>query len=150
MRRIISLVDAVLIRGVQKVSEPLARLSLFLVFFWFGLLKVVGTSPAVGLVTEMFQQTFLVDWTTAGTFLIVLGIVEMLIGIFFVIPNFERITILVMLLHMATTFLPLVLLKDITWQSQWTPTLEGQYIIKNVVLIAMAIGIAANINPWRR
>lgn len=150
MSKLLAVVDAILIHSVQKVSMPLARLSLFVIFFWFGLLKVLGTSPANNLVTDLFHQTFLTDIMTAGTFLIVLGIAEMLIGIFFVIPHLERVAILVMILHMITTFLPLVLLPHLVWQMPWTPTIEGQYIIKNVVLVAMAIGIAAHLKPWRR
>jgi uncharacterized membrane protein YkgB len=86
----------------------------------------------------------------AGTFLIILGIAEMVIGIFFVLPHFERVAILIMLLHMVTTFLPIVLLPDVVWQMPWTPTIEGQYIIKNVVMVALAIGIASHIRPWRK
>lgn len=149
MHTILSAIDTVLIHGVRKISEPLARLSLFIVFFWFGILKVIGTSPAAGLVTELFNETFLAGWMTAGTFLIVLGVAEMIIGIFFVLPHFERAAIFIMLLHMVTTFLPIVLLPEVAWQMAWTPTLEGQYIIKNVVLVAMAIGIAAHLRPIR-
>ena len=149
MSKLLSAIDAVLIHGVRKISEPLARLSLFIVFFWFGILKVMGTSPAAGVVSELFHQTFLADMMTAGTFLVILGLAEMIIGIFFVLPHFERAAILIMILHMITTFLPLLLLQHVAWQSAWTPTLEGQYIIKNVVLVAMAIGIAAHLRPWR-
>ncbi len=150
MTRLLSIIDAILIHGVRRISEPLARLSLFIVFFWFGVLKVIGTSPAIGLVTELFNETFLADFMTAGTFVVVIGLIEMIIGIFFVLPHFERVAILIMILHMVTTFLPIIMLPDVAWQMPWTPTLEGQYIIKNVVLVAMAIGIAAHLRPLRR
>lgn len=149
MSKVLSIIDSTLIHGIRKVSEPLARLSLFVVFFWFGILKVIGTSPAAGLVTELFNGTFLANFMTAGTFIVVLGIAEMIIGIFFVLPHFERVAILIMILHMITTFLPLLMLPEVAWQMAWTPTIEGQYIIKNVVLVAMAIGIAAHLRPWR-
>ncbi|MBP6926009.1 MAG: hypothetical protein KBC22_03055 [Candidatus Pacebacteria bacterium] len=150
MEKIFMVIDAILIHSVRRISEPLARLSLFIVFFWFGILKVIGTSPAAGLVTALFNETFLAQFITAGTFLIILGIAEIVIGIFFVLPHFERVAILIMLLHMVTTFLPIVLLPDVVWQMPWTPTIEGQYIIKNVVMVALAIGIASHIRPWRK
>lgn len=149
MRHILNAIDAVLITFVQKISMPVARGALFAVFFWFGLLKVVGVSPAVGVVTALFEQTFLTTWMTSATFLIILGIVEMLIGLFFLVPKLDRLVILVMILHMITTFLPLILLPGMVWQMAWVPTIEGQYIIKNLVLIAVAIGIAAQLRPWR-
>ena len=49
---------------------------------------------------------------------------------------------------MITTAGPLVLLPSETWQSFFVPTLEGQYIIKNLVIIAAAIGIAAHLHPF--
>jgi len=150
MNTLLQAVDSVLIHFVKRISIPTARFSLFVVFFWFGILKVIGTSPATGLVVELFSQTFLATIMTADVFVIILGLAEMLIGIFFILPHFERVAILVMLLHMVTTVLPLFLLPDVAWQSSFTPTLEGQYIIKNVVLVALAIGVAAHIRPWRR
>jgi hypothetical protein len=51
---------------------------------------------------------------------------------------------------MFTTFGPLVLLTEETWQSFLVPTLEGQYIIKNLVIISTAIGIASHLHPIKK
>ncbi len=59
----------------------------------------------------------------------------------------ERLVIPLLALHMITTFMPLFLLPSITWAGFFVPTLEGQYIIKNLVIIAAAIGIAAQLHP---
>jgi hypothetical protein len=48
---------------------------------------------------------------------------------------------------MITTFMPLFLLTEETWSGFLIPTLEGQYIIKNLVVIAAAMGIAAHLEP---
>jgi uncharacterized membrane protein YkgB len=48
---------------------------------------------------------------------------------------------------MAIVCSPLVLVPEYTWQSFLVPTLEGQYIIKNMVIIAVAIGIASLTQP---
>ena len=54
-----------------------------------------------------------------------------------------------MALQMAGTFLPLILLPEITWRSFMVPTLEGQYIIKNLVLIAAAIVVGGTVRHTR-
>ena len=124
---------------------PLARFGLFVIFFWFGLLKVVGLSPASGLVQRLFETT--IPWMSFATFLVIFGLFEMLIGVLFLIRGVERIVIPLLLIHMITTFMPLFLLPQETWSGFMTPTLEGQYIIKNIALIAAAFGIAAHLHP---
>lgn len=140
-------VDSVLIRFFRKIFVPSARIGLFIVFFWFGLLKVIGLSPASGVVERLFEST--IPFMGFEAFLILFGIFECLIGILFLIKGLERLVIPLLLIHMVTTFGPLVFLPAETWQSFMVPTLEGQYIIKNVVLIAAAIGIAAQLRPVR-
>jgi uncharacterized membrane protein YkgB len=137
--------DIRLIHFFRNISIPLARCALFVIFFWFGALKVVGLSPAADLVKGLYEQT--IPFLPFATFYLLFALFECLIGILFLIPRAERIVLPLLLLHMVTTFLPLFLLPAITWQSFLVPTLEGQYIIKNVVIIATAIFIAANTNP---
>ena len=139
--------DTSLIIFFRKISIPVARFSLFVVFFWFGLLKVIGLSPASGLVQRLFENT--IPFITFHSFLIGFGLFECLIGILFLVRGAERIVIPLLLVHMITTFGPLVLLPSETWQRFLVPTLEGQYIIKNLVIIATGIGIAAHLHPFR-
>ena len=63
------------------------------------------------------------------------------------IKGAERIVLPLLLFHIGTTILPLFFLPNITWQSFMVPTLEGQYIIKNLVIIATAIGLVAHLHP---
>jgi hypothetical protein len=42
--------------------------------------------------------------------------------------------------------MPLVLLRGVVWQAAMVPSMEGQYIIKNVVIVALALSIGASIN----
>lgn len=141
----ISHADASLIHFFRRVSIPLARFGLFVIFFWFGLLKVLGLSPASGLVQALFENT--IHFMAFPTFLVLFGLFEMLIGILFLVRGVERIVIPLLFLHMITTFMPLFLLTQETWSGFMTPTLEGQYIIKNLALIAAAVGIAAHLHP---
>lgn len=140
--------DLELIHIFKKVSVPVARFGLFTVFFWFGLLKVIGVSPAGPMVEDLFNHTMPI--MHFGTFIVLFGLFECLIGILFLIRGAERIVIPLLFIHMVTTIMPLFLLTDMTWSGFLVPTLEGQYIIKNVVIIAAAIGIAAHVHPMRK
>jgi hypothetical protein len=111
------------------------RAMIALVYIWFGLLKVVGTSPAEGLVTKLFNMT-LEPYMGIQTFLVMLGIGECAIGLLWLFPSLTKIAFWVMIAHMCTTFLPVIFLPNETWQSFLTLTLTGQYIIKNVVLLS--------------
>ncbi|MFO0831688.1 MAG: hypothetical protein U0637_07570 [Phycisphaerales bacterium] len=112
------------------------RWSLGVVFVWFGALKPLGVSPALELVTRT------VYWFDPGWFVPLLGWWEVAIGICLVVPRLVRLGILLLALQMPGTFLPLVILPDVCWShAPWAPTLEGQYIIKNLVLIAAAMAL---------
>lgn len=142
------ILDTKIINSFRKISVPAARIGLFVVFFWFGLLKVIGLSPATQLVQDLFSHT--ISFMPFSVFIILFGFFEMLIGILFLFRGFERVAIPLLFLHMITTFMPLFLIPQETWLGFLVPSLEGQYIIKNLVIIAAAIGIAANLQPISR
>lgn len=139
-------IDKKIIKTFRRISEPSARIALFVIFFWFGILKVIGTSPALGIVQDLFAVTFL-EALPFGVFFAVFGLYEMLIGLLFLSRRFERVAIALLLPHMIMTALPLVLLPDIAWQGLLTPTLEGQYIIKNLALVALAFFTVIHLRP---
>ena len=140
--------DIWFIHLLRKISMPIARLALFTVFFWFGILKIFGTSPANPMVADLLHATMpFMDW---NVFIVLFSIYEMLIGITFLIPRLERLAIALLVPHMIMTGLPLIFLPDMTWQGFFIPTLEGQYILKNLVIIALAVGIAAHLYPLKR
>ncbi len=141
-------IDIQIIHFFRKISVPVARFGLFVVFFYFGILKVLGLSPASGLVQALFEQT--ISFISFDVFLILFGLFECLIGILFIMRGFERVVIPLLFLHMVTTFMPLFILPEATWSAFMVPTLEGQYIIKNLVIIAAAVGIAAHLHPLSR
>lgn len=138
-------IDIELIHFFRKISVPLSRFGLFVIFFWFGLLKVLGLSPASGVVQRLFEHT--IPWMPFSTFIILFGLLEVAIGILFLIKGVERIVIPLLFIHMITTFGPLFLLPQETWSAFMVPTLEGQYIIKNLALIAAAVAIASHLHP---
>ena len=121
-----------------NTNDYLIRIPLFVIFFWFGLLKVIELSPAQGLIIDtVYWMPFLrpEDWV------IVIGYWEMLIGLFFLAKKTTFYAMLLLFLQMSGTFMPLVLLPSVTFQNSnvLLPTLEGQYIIKNIIIITSAI-----------
>ena len=120
------------------------RLSLAIVFIWFGALKLVGNSPAIELVTRT------VYWFDPRWFVPFLGVWEVLIGVCMLWRPLIRVSIALLALQMPGTFLPLILLPHVCFAIiPWVPSLEGQYIIKNLVLISGAIAIGAAVRKPR-
>lgn len=124
----------------------LTRIALGVVFLWFGAIKFVpGWSPAADLAARTIEQiTFGIVPPEIG--LPVLAAWESLIGIGLLLGRFLRLTLLLLFVQMPGTMLPLVLFPTETFIAfPYTPTLEGQYIVKNLVLIAAAIVVGATV-----
>lgn len=137
--------DKQLISFFKRTYIPLARIAFFVVFFWFGFIKLIGISPAGPIAEALVSQTIGSEWF--DLLFIILALIECLIGILFLFPKAVRVIIPVLFIHMIIVCSPLVLLPNQTWQDFLVPTLEGQYIIKNIVIIALAFGVAANTQP---
>jgi uncharacterized membrane protein YphA (DoxX/SURF4 family) len=121
------------------------RVGLGIVFFWFGALKLfAGQSPAEDLVRN---TTYFID---ADIFLPVLAIWEMAIGLGLIFGKFMRITLLLLFLQMPGTALPLLILPDAVWTHfPYGLTLEGQYIVKNLVLIGAGLVLGGTVRGGR-
>ncbi len=141
--------DQKIINFAQKFNISFARFAIFLVYVWFGLLKVFALSPATPLVHKLFDQT-LSGILPFATFNILFGLFEVLIGVLFLFPKLTRIVLVLLVIHLVTTMMPLVILPHEVWTGFLTPTLEGQYIIKNVLIIACAITITAGLLPLKK
>jgi uncharacterized membrane protein YphA (DoxX/SURF4 family) len=124
----------------------ITRMALGFIFAWFGVLKLFpGASPAEDLATRTLERlTF--GQVPPSTALLVLAIWEMLIGIGLLTGRLLRVTLLLLLLQMAGTLTPLALFPSETFHVfPFAPTLEGQYIIKNLVIIGAALVIGATV-----
>ncbi len=129
----------------RRTYIPLARFALFLVFFGFGFIKLTGMSPAGELAETLTIKT--VGPELFEVLFKILAFVECVIGVLFLVPKAVRLVIPLLLLHMAVVCAPLILVPELTWQAFLVPTLEGQYIIKNIVIVALAFGVAAHTQP---
>jgi uncharacterized membrane protein YkgB len=139
--------DLQLIAFFRKTFDPVARFSIFLIFFWFGLIKLLGLSPASPLAMALVTKTVGIQYFDVLFYL--LAIIECIIGILFLLPRTTRLVVPLLLFHMLIVCSPLLLVPEHTWQQFGVPTLEGQYIIKNAVVVAVAIGIAASTKPFK-
>lgn len=146
MNKNIRTIDKHLINFFKRIAPRALHIAIAAIYIWFGWLKVVGLSPASPLVEALHNSTIVsgIDFTN---FMIYFGLFEVIIGILFLIRGTERVVIPLLLIHMVTTIMPLFILPHIVWQSAFVPTLEGQYIIKNLVIIAAAMAIASNLKP---
>lgn len=121
------------------------RVSIGVVFLWFGVLKFwPGLSSADRLATDTVDTLFfgLVPETLAR---ISLAILETTSGIGLILGKAMRLTLLLLVGQMFGTVTPLFLFPDITWDGFLVPTLEGQYILKNIVLVSAALTFGATV-----
>lgn len=126
------------------------RISLGIVFFWFGVLKFFpDMSPAQDLAARTIEVlTFGIVKPSLS--LPILASWECLIGLGFLTGKFMRLTLLLLFMQMLGTLSPLLLFPVETFAgAPYMPTMEGQYIIKNIVFISAGIVLGATIRGGR-
>ena len=139
-------VDTRITSFMARYSISILRISLGVIFFWFGILKFFpGLSPAEALAGRTIERlTF--GLISAETAVIILAGWETLIGIGLLWGRFLRGTLLLLFLQMIGTMTPLILFPSDTFtEFPYAATLEGQYIIKNLVLIAAGLVVGATV-----
>jgi len=139
-------IDTAITSWMARYGVLLLRISVGIVFFWFGILKFFpNLSPAESLATETITVlTFGIVQPELS--LPVLAAWEVAIGLGLITGLFMRATLLLLALQMIGTITPLFIFPEQTWQIfPVSPTLEGQYIIKNMVLVSAAIVIGATV-----
>jgi putative oxidoreductase len=139
--------DAVVIAVLRRWSVTVLRLALGSVFLWFGALKIFGASPVI----LLLQQTY--SFLPIHVFLFVLGLWEMLIGVGIILRRALRFVLTLLCIHLVGTFFAL-LLNPYLFFVQGVPfclTADGEFVMKNVVLISAALVIAGHeVKPLSR
>lgn len=133
--------DTRITHWMARAGIPILRIALGVVFVWFGALKLVpGLSPAEDLVVAT------VPFIPGSVFMPILAVWEIIIGLGFVTGRFLRLAILLLFLQMPGTLSPIVLLPERVFTVfPYGLTLEGQYIVKNLVLISAALVIGSTV-----
>ena len=133
--------DATAIKFMDKFGVTLLRYSLGIIYIWFGALKPLGLSPA----QELVENT--VYWfEDPKTFVPILGVWEVVIGITICIKPLIRVALFLLFIQMPGTFLPLILFPEVCFTDfPIGLTLEGQYIVKNLIIISAAIVVGSTV-----
>ncbi len=142
--------DEAITHWMAKYGVFLLRISVGIIFFWFGVLKYFpGLSPATDLATKTIDT--LTFGIISGSFaLYILATLEVAIGIGLIFGVFLRETLLLLLFQMMGTITPLFLFTSEAFtRIPYAPTLEGQYIIKNIVIVSAGIVIGATVRGGR-
>lgn len=145
-RALFSRIDVYVTNWMARFGILLLRVSLGVVFLWFGALKFFpGLSPAQDLATRTIGLlTF--GLIPAQVSILVLAAWECLIGIGLITGIFMRATLLLLFLQMLGTITPILFFpQEVFTRIPYAPTLEGQYIIKNMVLISAGLVIGATV-----
>ncbi|RLM53531.1 hypothetical protein DVK02_13745 [Halobellus sp. Atlit-31R] len=133
-------IDATIASLMDRWSVPALQAALGIVFIWFGGLKVLGVSPAADLVASTVYVV------PSEVFVPVLGVWEVLIGLCLLYRPLIRVGLLLLAVQLPGTFLPLILLPDVVYVTfPHALTVEGQYIIKNLVIIAAALVVGGTV-----
>jgi uncharacterized membrane protein YkgB len=122
--------------------EPVARVAIFVIYFWFGLLKLLNLSPATPLAAALVSHTIGMSYFSAS--FKALAVFECVLGLLFLIPALTWLSVALLVIHLVIVSSPLVLVGNVAWIHPLVPTLEGQYIIKDLALLALAVGIIAH------
>lgn len=139
-------VDARIVAWMEAHGVAFLRASLGIVFVWFGFLKFFpGISPAQDLALRTMDiLTF--GTIPAGTAIALLAAWECLIGLGLLANRWMRAVLLLLFVQMAGTLTPIFFFpNEVFTRIPYAPTLEGQYIIKNLVLISAGIVIGASV-----
>jgi uncharacterized membrane protein YphA (DoxX/SURF4 family) len=150
MRRLFDRLDAFLTSLMARYGIVLLRLSLGVVFLWFGALKFFpGLSPAEGLAARTISQlTF--GYLAPSSAVFILALWECLIGIGLIFNLFMRATLFLLWVQMLGTITPIFFFPgEVFSVFPIAPTLEGQYIIKNIVLVSAGLVIGATVRGGR-
>lgn len=139
-------IDKCITSWMSKYGLLLLRLSIGIVFFWFGILKFFpGLSPAQDLAIRTIDM--LAFGLIPGNISIhLLAAWEVLIGIGLLTGIYMRVTLFLLFLQMIGTMTPVFLFPaEVFTRVAYAPTLEGQYIIKNLVIISAGLVLGATV-----
>ena len=139
-------VDERVITLTRRYSLITLRIALGAVFIWFGVLKLVGASPVETLVAETLY------WLPAPAAMKGLGALEVLVGLGLFTGWAIRITLLVFALQMVGTFAVFLIVPDRAFRdgNPLLLTTEGEFVIKNLVLITAGLAIASTVPKSQR
>ncbi len=134
-------IDDTIISFLRRWSITVLRLSVGVVFIWFGALKVFDVTPVSDLVADT------VYWVDPDWFVPLLGVFEIVVGASLLARWALRVVLSLFALQMAGTFLVLIVQPEVAFQ-EGNPlllTVEGEFVIKNLVLLSAGMVVGATV-----
>ena len=146
----LDLLDQTVTQYMARYGITLLRISVGVIFMWFGFLKFFpGLSPAEGLATRTLEVLSF-GMVPPRAALIILAVWECAVGLGLILAIFLRTTLLLLWLQMAGTVAPMLMFpQEVFSHFPYAPTLEGQYIIKNLVLASAGVVVGATVRGGR-
>ena len=138
-------IDRQIAGWMERYGRFFLRMSLGIVFIWFGMLKPFGLSPA----TQLVERT--AYWFPPEVFVPILGWWEVAIGVGLLFRPLIRFALFLLFLQMPGTMLPLIILPEVCFTKfPFALTIEGQYIIKNLILVSAAIVVGGTVRSSKK
>lgn len=135
-------IDTRILRVLERAALPMLRVSLGIVFLWFGGLKITGETP----VSEMVANT--VYWFDPSWFVPLLGVFEVAVGLGLLFGRALRLVLALFVFQMLGTFLVVVVQPEVAFQNS-NPlllTAEGEFVVKNLVLLSAGLLIGSRLD----
>lgn len=144
----VAAIDERVVTLLRRHAPTVMRWALGLVFVWFGALKVANVTPVAQLVADTLAAVPI----PSSVLVPALGGFEIVVGLALVSGRFLRPVLAAMVGHLIGTFLVLVVQPQVAFQdgNPLLLTTEGEFVVKNLVLIAGALLVAAALPPLRR
>lgn len=133
--------DQAITAFLRRWSIPALRISLGIVFVWFGAMKVFDVTPVADLVAST------VYWFDPGWVVPVLGVLEVIVGVGLLFRIALRLVLGLFAVQMVGTFLVLALLPEISFDggNPLLLTVEGEFVVKNLVLLSAGMVVGATV-----
>lgn len=143
----VSAIDERVIGALRRYAPTFMRLALGLIFVWFGALKIANQTPVADLVADTMSFVPV----PASVLVPALGVFEIVVGIAMIAGRWLRPVLAMLVAHLVGTFLVLVLQPTLAFQdgNPLLLTTEGEFVVKNLVLIAGALLVAGTLPPLR-
>ncbi|MBI39548.1 MAG: hypothetical protein CMF59_08110 [Leptospiraceae bacterium] len=140
MKQHIDHIDHRIARLFKRYGHYTHRVSLGLLFVWFGSLKIVGRKTATSIIAHTIY------WGSPEDIIPLLGSLELSIGLCLLIRPLARAAILMLLIRLPGSIVALLILPDVCWHEfPFAPTIAGQYLIKDITIFFAAIAIAGSV-----
>lgn len=137
--------DRAVIDFTRAHSIAILRVTLGIVFVWFGLLKIFGQSPVADVVIKTAY------FLPPDVALIGMGVLETLIGLGLLTGIAMRLTLFLFFVQMCGTFLTIVTRPDLLFEhgNPLLLSVNGEFLLKNLVLIAAGLAIVGSVPKAR-